>query len=123
MDLVKPSSSETKILVAFIAAQPDGQSQSATSASSKQRVADWLHATEFRDMIAKRLLWALVPRICVPIESMPVNNSGKVDRRKLSMFLEDMTVYEVLRLDHASAPAAVMKRTPKILNESKLRKI
>ncbi|KAK1561756.1 uncharacterized protein LY79DRAFT_664208 [Colletotrichum navitas] len=122
-DLVRPAGTETKLLVAFIAAQPARQSESATSASSKQRVADWLGASELREMMARQLPWTLVPRVCIPIEDIPVNNSGKVDRRKLSASLQSMTVDQVLRLDHAGAPAAVVKLAPETANEAELRQI
>ncbi|KAK2001099.1 hypothetical protein LX36DRAFT_653722 [Colletotrichum falcatum] len=63
-------------------------------------------------MAAKCLLWALVPRVCIPIESMLVNNLGKVDHRKLSASLQSMTVDKVRHLNPASAPAAGVKCTP-----------
>ncbi|KJZ74891.1 hypothetical protein HIM_05800 [Hirsutella minnesotensis 3608] len=117
VDLVRPAGGETKLLVAFIAAQPDGRSQ---SASLKQRVVDWLRNSEFREMIAKQLPSALVPRVWIPVEGMPVDNSAKVDRRKLSTSLQSMTIDEVLELDHANAPAAAVKRPPETENEAEL---
>ncbi|KAK9708291.1 hypothetical protein K7432_009731 [Basidiobolus ranarum] len=101
LPLITDQSTNRKSLVAFLAFSDfidDNQTLEVLSGSSAEIAT--VHMKELKSLVRKRLPSYMVPNIWVPLGSIPINTSGKIDRKRLSTFFGTLSLEAVISVQN-----------------------
>ncbi|GAB7354911.1 hypothetical protein MBLNU459_g5541t2 [Dothideomycetes sp. NU459] len=97
-DVIKPLGSDTSLLIAFLAFR---WSSDATTEEIDQRQRVLVDGIE--DRLAHRLPAYMIPSVYIPIETIPITGTGKLDRRRLRQLGGLLTLEQLAAQDLSRA--------------------
>ncbi|KAK9700841.1 hypothetical protein K7432_012009 [Basidiobolus ranarum] len=113
LPLITDQSTNRKSLVAFLGFSDimnDNHSLRLLSGSCAEVAV--VHMEELKNQVRKRLPSYMVPNIWVPLGSIPINTSGKIDRKRLATFFESLSLEDVIGLSIGSREQDTTSFTP-----------
>ncbi|KAK9753052.1 hypothetical protein K7432_017993 [Basidiobolus ranarum] len=113
LPLVTDEKANHNSLVAFLTFSDMESSLSAPSfLTGSQAVTAFAYIEELKDTVRRKLPSYMIPNIWLPLNIIPINSSGKTDRRKLSDLFSSSSLEEILRMSKCGNDLSSQVTTP-----------